>query len=289
MNSICSTGARPYPKQTIFLTSCSAHAGYVYTPIRWTWNGLRNVLGIDNRNRGQYIGVARTVAALWVGLGKSYGTDISANADEQFFRFLQWKQGYRNKLAIIANSSTSTGKPGMWPYTSECHFLYHCNQFKALKLSERHAYNCFSSKHWTDSCHRTKCGRITRRCVGDQNTKRKFPESIRYCISVISPRMVVVECKTSRQRQWQQAITRRTMSNWISYYAVSRNWKNFPLFESAHQSKSFVRRAQERTVDGRYQVGSSRRVVLHRFHQLERRFQRDPELKQKYYVAIEEL
>lgn len=55
-----------------------------------------------------------------------------------------------------------------------------------------------------------------------------------------------------------------------------------------------------RLADGRYQVviplkidieeiGSSRAVALHRFHQLERRFERDQELKAKYIKAIMEL
>lgn len=55
-----------------------------------------------------------------------------------------------------------------------------------------------------------------------------------------------------------------------------------------------------RLADGRYQVtiplrediqdiGSSRAVALHRFHQLERRFEREPDLKIQYVEAIEEL
>lgn len=55
-----------------------------------------------------------------------------------------------------------------------------------------------------------------------------------------------------------------------------------------------------RLANGRYQVtiplrddikdiGSSRAIALHRFHQLERRFGRDPDLKSKYVEAIEEL
>ncbi|XP_055838948.1 uncharacterized protein LOC129906972 [Episyrphus balteatus] len=38
--------------------------------------------------------------------------------------------------------------------------------------------------------------------------------------------------------------------------------------------------------DGTEHLGSSRAIALHRFRQLERRFMRDPALKEKYFVAI---
>lgn len=59
-------------------------------------------------------------------------------------------------------------------------------------------------------------------------------------------------------------------------------------------------RTHRRLDDGRFQVdiplrddienlGSSRTIAFHRFRQLERRFQRDPELKGKYFEVIEQL
>lgn len=59
-------------------------------------------------------------------------------------------------------------------------------------------------------------------------------------------------------------------------------------------------RTHRRLADGRFQVdiplhedisrlGSSRALALHRFRQLERRFQRDPALQEKYTVAINDL
>lgn len=71
---------------------------------------------------------------------------------------------------------------------------------------------------------------------------------------------------------------------------------------TAEQSKceDIFMQTHTRLADGRYQVtiplrndiediGSSRAVALHRFHQLERRFARDPDLKTKYVETIEEL
>lgn len=66
------------------------------------------------------------------------------------------------------------------------------------------------------------------------------------------------------------------------------------------QCEDIFMRTHQRLADGHYQVdlpmrndfeqlGSSRAVALHRFHQLERRLQRDPELNQKYCEAMTEL
>lgn len=66
------------------------------------------------------------------------------------------------------------------------------------------------------------------------------------------------------------------------------------------QCEEYFARTHQRTAEGRYQVniplrsdikelGSSRGMALHRFRQLERRFGRDPELKQKYVSAMNEL
>lgn len=71
----------------------------------------------------------------------------------------------------VARVSNSGGlaeiRPNCYLCSGERHFPYHCAKFKALTLSDRHSYaekhklclNCFSLKHATVSCHRTKCPR----------------------------------------------------------------------------------------------------------------------------------
>lgn len=66
------------------------------------------------------------------------------------------------------------------------------------------------------------------------------------------------------------------------------------------QCEQIFARTHQRTAEGRYQVniplrsdinelGTSRCMALHRIRQLERRFGRDPELKQKYVSAMNDL
>lgn len=66
------------------------------------------------------------------------------------------------------------------------------------------------------------------------------------------------------------------------------------------QCEEIFMKTHRRLADGRIEVaiplrgtlehlGSSRASALHRYQQLERRFKRDPELKQKYYSAIAEM
>lgn len=73
-------------------------------------------------------------------------------------------------LQNVARNPSSGGaeaRPNCYLCSGERHFPYHCAKFKALKLSDRHAYaeerklclNCFGSKHTTINCPRMKCPR----------------------------------------------------------------------------------------------------------------------------------